>query len=94
MVADGPRGPAKQCKPGVITLAKQSGMPIIPTAVLVSRFKRVNSWDRTIVPLPFSTFTMLHGDPIFVPKDADKDALVHYQKQLEQALNALPEKAE
>jgi lysophospholipid acyltransferase (LPLAT)-like uncharacterized protein len=38
LIADGPRGPAKECKPGVITLAKISGMPIIPTAVRVSRF--------------------------------------------------------
>jgi lysophospholipid acyltransferase (LPLAT)-like uncharacterized protein len=93
MVADGPRGPARECKPGVITLAKRSGMPIIPTAVLVSRFKRVNSWDRTIIPCPFSTFTRIHGDPIFIPEDVDKEAIAHYQEQLKQALDALSEKA-
>jgi lysophospholipid acyltransferase (LPLAT)-like uncharacterized protein len=93
IIADGPRGPARECKPGVITLAKRSGMPIIPTAVLVSRFKRVNSWDRTIIPYPFSTFTMIHADPIFIPEDADKKTIAQYQAQLKQALDALSEKA-
>jgi len=93
MIVDGPRGPARQCKPGVITLAKQSGMPIIPTALFVSRFKRVNSWDRTIIPYPFSIFTMIHGDPIFIPEDADEDALAQYQEQLKQALDALSERS-
>ena len=93
MIADGPRGPARQSKAGVITLAKHSGMPIIPTAGSVSRFKRINSWDRMIVPYPLSTFTMIHGDPIFIPKDADKKAIAHYQEQLKQALDALSEKA-
>ena len=92
IIADGPRGPARECKPGVITLAKRSGMPIIPTAVLVSRFKRVNSWDRTIIPYPFSTFTMIHADPIFIPEDADKKTIAQYQAQLKQALDALSEK--
>lgn len=93
IIADGPRGPARECKPGVITLAKRSGMPIIPTVAVVSRFKRVNSWDRTIIPFPFSTFTLIHGDPIFIPEDVDKTTIAHYQEQLKQALDALSEKA-
>jgi lysophospholipid acyltransferase (LPLAT)-like uncharacterized protein len=89
IVADGPRGPARECKPGAIMLAKQSGMPIMPIAVLVSRCKRVHSWDRTIIPLPFATFTMMHGDPILVPKDADPEAIARYQAQLKHALDTL-----
>lgn len=92
--ADGPRGPARECKAGAILLAKRSGMPIIPNAVLVSRFKRLNNWDRTIIPLPFATFTMIYGEPIFIPEDAGKDAIAEYQIRVKQAIDALTEKIE
>ena len=92
MVADGPRGPARECKPGVLGLAKQSGRPIIPIAISASRCKRVKSWDRTMIPLPFGTLTMIHGEPLLIPADADDDALTNYQAQLTHALDALAAK--
>lgn len=94
ITADGPRGPARECKPGVITLAKRSGCPIIPLAASASRSRRVNSWDRMIVPYPFSTLTVMYGEPIFIPADADKEALANYQQQVKQALDALASRAE
>jgi lysophospholipid acyltransferase (LPLAT)-like uncharacterized protein len=94
LLADGPRGPAKQCKAGVIALARRSGMPIIPGAVIVNRSKRVKSWDRTIIPYPFATFTMSYGEPIFVPKNADKEVIAEYQMRVKQAIDSLTEKTE
>jgi lysophospholipid acyltransferase (LPLAT)-like uncharacterized protein len=94
LTADGPRGPARECKPGVITLAKRSGLPIIPIVASASRSTRVNSWDRMIVPYPFSTLTVMYGDPIFIPEDADKEALADYQQQVKQALDALTTRVE
>ncbi|MBD3304988.1 DUF374 domain-containing protein [candidate division KSB3 bacterium] len=88
-LADGPRGPAKQCKAGVITLAKRANVPIIPTTVLASRYRRVRSWDRTIVPLPFSRFLLHYGAPFFVPPDLDKSAIEEYQRWLAQRLDQL-----
>ncbi len=92
--ADGPRGPARECKAGAILLAKRSGMPIIPHVVLVSRFKRLNNWDRTIIPFPFATFTMTYGDPIFIPKDADKETIAEYQVRVKQMIDRLAEETE
>ena len=91
VVVDGPRGPAKECKAGAVTLAKRSGMPIIPTAVFVSRFKRVGSWDKTIIPIPFTTFFIGYGEPIFVPEHVEKDGIEQYRCRVTEALNRINE---
>ncbi len=92
--ADGPRGPAKECKVGAIVLAKHSGMPIIPMSGCLTRYTRLKSWDRTIVPFPFATLLMMYGNPIFVPQDADKKVIAEYQRRVEQAIDATTEEAE
>ncbi len=51
---DGPRGPAEVVKPGVVQLARMSGRPVIPLAFSCSWGKRFNSWDRFLLPYPFS----------------------------------------
>ncbi len=54
MALDGPRGPALIPKPGTSWLVEQSGKPFIFLEVKYSRFLRLNTWDRMILPLPFS----------------------------------------
>lgn len=51
---DGPRGPRMRATPGVVQVAKLSGAPIIPAAYSAARCRRLGSWDRFMVPLPFS----------------------------------------
>ena len=68
LTVDGPRGPAEKVKKGAITLAAHTGFPIIPISIVASRAWRVKSWDRLIVPKPFSTVTIKHGDMIIVER--------------------------
>ena len=86
---DGPRGPAKVCKAGAVLLAKQTGFPIIPCAGYIKHHKRLKSWDRTILPRPFTTIHMGSGAPILVPKDADKPTIAEYRNRVGDAINAL-----
>lgn len=51
---DGPYGPARRVKKGVLHLALQSGIPIVPLTISASRFIPVPSWDCKKLPLPFS----------------------------------------
>jgi lysophospholipid acyltransferase (LPLAT)-like uncharacterized protein len=60
---DGPRGPAGQLKPGVIQLARHTGCPMVPVALAASRHRRLRSWDRTLVPLPFGRVVITLGAP-------------------------------
>jgi len=66
---DGPRGPALQVQGGLLTIAQQSGAPIIPFHYECTRQKiALKAWDRHRIPLPFTTFVVRYGDPVFVPR--------------------------
>lgn len=61
---DGPRGPALQVSPGAPILAQRSGACLVAYALRVSAHRRLRSWDRMILPLPFSRGAVVFGDPI------------------------------
>lgn len=87
--ADGPKGPAKQCKAGAIVLAKHSGMPIIPIAGYTHRATRLHNWDQTVVPFPFAVHITGYGKPIVVPEAIEKADIPHYQQQVKHAIDEL-----
>jgi len=87
MLCDGPRGPARVSKIGAVLSAKQTGAPMIPEMWGCDRAWCVNSWDRYMIPKPFAKIYVIHGDPIYVPADADEAQLEQYRRQLEDALN-------
>lgn len=63
---DGPSGPARILRKGVLHIALQSGVPIVPLQVTATRCFRSKSWDRKMQPLPFSTISVVVGAPIVV----------------------------
>lgn len=67
---DGPRGPAGRVQPGVILAAAATGFPIQPVALAASRCRRLASWDRFVVPLPFSTVHFVYGEALAVARHA------------------------
>jgi lysophospholipid acyltransferase (LPLAT)-like uncharacterized protein len=91
---DGPKGPRHVAKLGVIQLAKATGLPIVPLAFACSRKKLFASWDRYIVPYPFSRGLFLYGDPLWVLREADDAALEASRLELETVLNRLTDQAE
>jgi lysophospholipid acyltransferase (LPLAT)-like uncharacterized protein len=77
---DGPSGPARTLKKGVLHMALQSGVPIIPLRISASRCFRSSSWDRKMQPLPFTTINVAVGSPIVVTTntfDETFEALTH-----------------
>jgi len=70
--ADGPRGPYHKLKPGVVYVAQKTGMPIVPIGCS-SKNKVVlsGSWDKSIIPLPFSKMVQVYGEPIYVDREDD-----------------------
>lgn len=70
LTVDGPKGPVHVAKPGVFSLAKSCGCPILPLVAYPSDawiFEK--SWDRFRVPKPFSKITLKTGEPIYVNSD-------------------------
>ena len=68
-IVDGPRGPFGIVKPGLVKIAQYSGMPILPTIISSERKWIFNSWDRFMVPKPFSRVIIRFGDEIYVPRN-------------------------
>lgn len=80
---DGPKGPLYHCHPGAIKLASLSGAPLLPVRIRYSRCRRVKSWDRFIVPLPFSRVEMEVGEPLYVPRELEEGELADWCRRLE-----------
>ena len=84
---DGPRGPPFVFKTGAILLSQMSGRPMLPIAYAASRARLV-SWDRFVIPLPFSRIAIGIGPAVTVPKDTDAQGLEQLQQQMAQQLRA------
>ncbi|MGI8905318.1 MAG: lysophospholipid acyltransferase family protein [Candidatus Sumerlaeaceae bacterium] len=80
---DGPRGPEGSVKPGVIAIASQSGVPIIPGAVLCDQAWRFRSWDRMMIAKPFARVRIVFGEQFLVEPDLDRPALEAKRAELE-----------
>lgn len=89
---DGPRGPAREFAPGAAVAAQRAGVPILPVAVHAERAWRLRSWDRFIIPKPFSRITVAYGEltPITA---ADARGAAAEAPRLAALLDALVEEA-
>lgn len=83
VTVDGPKGPAKKVKPGIIVMAQKANIPIVPYAPLARSFWEFNSWDKFRLPKPFSLIDVYYGEPIDVSKMTMEEA----QAALENGLN-------
>ena len=94
IATDGPRGPIYNVKLGIIQIAKSTGMPILPVTVGAEKKWSFNSWDRFIVPKPFSRICMKYGEPMFVEQDSSDDVLEEKRKELESRLLKITNEAD
>ncbi len=78
---------------GIIMLARESGRPIMPFAMATSRFIRLNNWDRTTINLPFGKGALVGIETIWVPPDADAEAMEKIRAHVESVLNEATRRA-
>lgn len=88
---DGPRGPAQIAQLGPVLLAQRSGAAILPYALASAPAKRLATWDRFIIPFPFTRGAIVFGEPILTTRTDDGERV---RAQLEDALNVATERAE
>ena len=91
---DGPRGPRYNVKPGPVALARSCGVPMTMFHIAVERAWVLNTWDRLIIPKPFSRVLLRIGKLIPVPPDATDAGLERYQQELQDSLDRVREFAE
>jgi lysophospholipid acyltransferase (LPLAT)-like uncharacterized protein len=87
---DGPKGPPRVLKDGVVYTAQMTGLPIVLSAFAAKKKWLLRSWDRMVVPRPFSRAIYLYGEPIVVPRDGDVE---EWRAEIERRMNALADEA-
>ncbi len=93
LAVDGPRGPLHEVKKGALFLAGLLRAPIVPVAVSAKRFFVLEkSWDRLMVPAPFTEGMIRYGDPIYVNGTSERE-ITEAQKKLEACLHGLKHNA-
>jgi len=87
---DGPRGPRHKAKEGAIFLAQRAGAKILPVRAYAKRKKIFNSWDKFVLPLPFTKCSIYTAEPYEVTTEKlDKEAMAIEKDKLEKVLLAL-----
>ena len=85
-IVDGPRGPARIIKPGLILLAQKAEAAICPVYVSFDRSWTFNSWDRFIVPKPFSRVYIRMGALEFVPRETNAEEFERIRQRIEEVM--------
>lgn len=88
---DGPRGPAYEIGPGIIFLAQKTGAAVRPMNMEYSKCWRLPSWDKFIVPRPFSKIRVIFGKPHQVALTTTEEEFERERQRLKDAMMALVE---
>jgi lysophospholipid acyltransferase (LPLAT)-like uncharacterized protein len=93
ITADGPKGPLHEFKPGAVLLSKLGRVPGVPLAWAARRAIYWRSWDRFIIPAPFTDVAIAIGEPYRVPREIPVSDLSAACRELEARLAALERQA-
>lgn len=84
---DGPKGPRYVAKPGPVLLARNTQTPLIAFHLAVHNAWILNSWDRLMIPKPFSKVALHISRMMSVPKDASHEDLARLHAEMQAALD-------
>jgi lysophospholipid acyltransferase (LPLAT)-like uncharacterized protein len=85
-IVDGPTGPPRIIKPGLIALAQQSGAAICNAYVYYENPWILNSWDRFMIPKPFSRVLLRFGKLEFIPEEMDAGEFEDIRQRIEKEM--------
>jgi lysophospholipid acyltransferase (LPLAT)-like uncharacterized protein len=89
---DGPRGPAYELGPGIVFLAQTTGAPVVPVNMEYSSCWRVKSWDRFIIPKPFSKVRVIIGPPQQIGSTSTDEEFENERVRLQNVMMSLVER--
>ena len=89
---DGPRGPVYELGPGIIFLAQKTGSPVVPVNMEYSSCWRVKSWDRFIIPKPFSRVRVIIGQPERIRATTSSEEFERERARLQNVMMSLVER--
>ena len=87
---DGPRGPRREMKDGIVFLASRTGLTIVPAAFTCRRGVRFRgTWTDMLLPLPFTTTYCILGEPIAVPANLTREEIELNRQRVQDAMDRL-----
>ncbi len=89
LTPDGPRGPRQKMKLGPIQAARLANVPIVPVSASAASAWYFGSWDRFLVPKPFTRIPVAFGPPLMVDPATPAEELDRYALQAEESLNEI-----
>ena len=84
---DGPRGPNQKVSEGIIKIAINSQVPIVPLGFASNKNLKLKSWDSFLITYPFSKCNFVWGDPILIPSKTKDFEIDKYKILLEEKIN-------
>jgi len=87
--SDGPTGPIFKFKPGAAMLSRMTGAPMLPLACAAANAWYLGSWDKFMLPKPFTRVVVAVGEPVQVAATTSSKHLMPVQLQMEQAINQM-----
>lgn len=91
---DGPLGPLYEAKPGPVVLSRLTGVRIIAFHIAVKRAWTLGTWDRMILPKPFSRVFVHFSAPLLVPDSVDETQMERWRQELQRTLERVRDVAE
>jgi len=91
LTPDGPRGPARRCKTGILRLAEAVDAPIMPVGASSTRPRFLRSWDRYLVPMPFSRCAVVFGQGL---RRAEGESDEAFLSRIDAAIDAMTDEAD
>ena len=89
IIADGSRGPRCVAQSGSLQLAGITKLPLFPMTFGAKRKIVLNTWDRFILPLPFTGCDINFGPPIYISSRSSKELVEEKRTELENNLKQL-----
>lgn len=92
---DGPRGPRRELKDGIVFLASKARRPIVATGFYCERCWKIQGrWTDLVVPKPFSNVHVVLSEPIHVPRKLSRDELTQFTQAVQETMESTYAQAE
>ena len=87
---DGPRGPRRTMKDGIVFLSSRTDRPVVPTTLKATRCWRIpGGWSDMMLPKPFSKILLIAGSPIVIPPDVSREQIAQFTEEIQQEMDRL-----
>ena len=92
---DGPRGPNQKINGEIVNIARLAQVGILASSYSSSKFKKLGSWDKFTIPLPFSRLCFyVDAKPIYVEKNCSEAEMEKIKKLVETRLDFVQEESQ